>query len=404
MRNRLLPFSTLILFLSNFLKGSLQDESDQFFQSINQCDVSERVVTRSAISQARRKISHGAFIDLLDKVCDCIHKYPERLMSYRGKRVFAIDGSTLRLPNTPEIRQEFGAAKGLRCDRPMARISLLHDVLNRITYDAALSPYRTSEQDMAWQHLEDADLPKESLILLDRGYVDYALLRTIQDQGHDFCIRLRSDLKVYKAFKRSGKQEMVTQFKPTKQTLAMASPESPFRKPINVRLVRFVIEKQEYILMTTLLDTRAFPLIEIVDLYHQRWQIEESYKVKKCRMRIEDMSGMTPEIIRQDFHAKVFAECLTAALTLELRDHVDAYCLTTKNEYQVSLTQALAKMKNTIALIFIRPKPIEILTKLLQILMKSLVERAPGRKFRRKSQGKNPPKLQTQCIAYKYNR
>jgi hypothetical protein len=285
----------------------------------------------------------------------------------------------------------------------MARVSLLHDVLNRLTIDAAINPYQTCEQDMAWQHLEDADLPAGSLILLDRGYNNFALLRTVLDQGHHFCARAKGDLKIVKVFKLLGRSEMVTQFNPTKKTLANSDPNSQFRQPIQVRLVRQVIEGQEYILMTSL-STKELSKSELFDLYHQRWQVEESYKVKKCRIRIEDISGRTPEIIRQDFHAKVFAEALTTALMLDLREDVEAYSLTTRDEYQICITQALAKMKNALVLLFVRPKPLKILNKLLQILMNSLVGRAPGRKYRRKAQGKNAPKLQTQSAGYRCNR
>jgi len=66
-------------------------------------------------------------------------------------------------------------------------------------------------------------------------------------------------------------------------------------------------------------------------------------------MKPETLSGSIPEIIRQDFHGKIFAECLTAALMLETREEVEAYCLTTRKEYKVSLTQALAKMKTSLS-------------------------------------------------------
>lgn len=50
-----------------------------------------------------------------------------------------MDGSTLHIPDTEELRAYFGSVKfkiGENKKRAMARLSLLHDVLNRITYDA----------------------------------------------------------------------------------------------------------------------------------------------------------------------------------------------------------------------------------------------------------------------------
>lgn len=41
-RNRILPFSALIFFLMNLIKGSLQDELDYFFKALNNLDVAAR--------------------------------------------------------------------------------------------------------------------------------------------------------------------------------------------------------------------------------------------------------------------------------------------------------------------------------------------------------------------------
>lgn len=402
-RNRILNFSLVVLFIANFLKGSMQDELDNLFKAIFKWDVGQRVVTRSALSQARRKISHRAFIELLDAICAFVNRNAP-LLTYCDMRVFAIDGSTARLPDEREVIEEFGCVSAKGSKKAMGRISLLHDVLNRITYDAILKPYSSGERDMAWEHLDEAELPPGSLLLLDRGYGGFPLLRNIFDKDHHFCVRLKSNLKIVRTFQQSNKPEMWITYKPDRKTYRQAAPDSPFREGFPVRLVRYRIANVDYFLMTTLLDSGTHSRRDLIELYHQRWQVEESYKVKKCRMKIEDISGITPEIIRQDFHAKVFGECLTTAMMLELRDEVDAYCLTTRDEYRVSITQALANMKNTIVLMFIRPRPSKLISHLLKILMKSLVAMVPGRKYKRKNSGKNSPKLQTQSRAYRYNR
>lgn len=156
--------------------------------------------------------------------------------------------------------------------------------------------------------------------------------------------------------------------------------------------------------MTTLLDAKRFQRFELFHLYHQRWEIEESFKVKKCRMKIEAVSGTTAEIVRQDFHAKVFAECLTSALMLDLHSDVEEYSLNRVNEYKISITQAIAKMKNTLVLFFVRKDPLRLLADLRRIFMKSLVGAVPSRKYIRKHQGKCTPKLQCHVKGYVANR
>ena len=46
----------------NLVKGSLQDELDQFFQIVNKTDIEERYVSKAAFSKARANLSHTAFV------------------------------------------------------------------------------------------------------------------------------------------------------------------------------------------------------------------------------------------------------------------------------------------------------------------------------------------------------
>ncbi len=393
----------VVLATLNFLKGSLQDELDQLFQAILKLDVAKRVVTRSALCQARKKISHRVFIDLLSSICKFLNLHVP-MLTYMGMRVFAIDGSTLRLPNRRDVRGKFGAAHGKNGNIPMARISLLHDVLNRITYDAVMEPYRKGENSLARQHLAEAQVPAGSIILLDRNYADFLLLQQIRDQGFHFCVRMKAGLAVVKQFRKLGRPEAILHYKPSKDAKAKLPLGSPQRKGYTVRLIRYKFGKEDVFLMTSLLDMDAHPILDIIGLYHERWQIEESYKIKKSRLKIEDFSGATVENLRQDFHAKVFAECLSSALALELRGFVDDYCMTTKNEYKVSLTQVLAKMKNTIVLLFLRPGLEKLIGDILEIFSKSLVGATPGRQCHGDRRGKSGLKLTTHSSGYRFNR
>ncbi len=393
----------MVLFLANFLKGSLQDELDQFFQALFRWDVAKRWVTRSAVSQARRKLSHHAFIELLDTTCRFVDQHAP-LVTYQNHRVFAIDGSTFRVPNRPKFEKEFGGIRQAhhRCILP--RFSILHDVLNRLTYDAILDHNKSSEGNAAFRHLEETELPAKSIILLDRGYCSFALLKSIKTLGHQFCVRVSSERSIYKSFVKSGKRDKVMMLAVPKEVARKASPGSLFTKPMKVRMIRFHIKGEMYILMTSLIEKNKYSRQDLIELYHQRWQIEESFKVKKNRLKIEELSGLDPEVARQDFHAKIFSETLTTALLLQEQKSVDAYNDRTLNHYKLCITQALAKMKNTIALLFFRKWPGPLLQALSEIFRKSLTGSSPGRTAKRRESGRYIVKIQIYAPGYKSNR
>ncbi|MEW6291339.1 MAG: IS4/IS5 family transposase, partial [Thermodesulfobacteriota bacterium] len=56
-----MPFVSLILYLSNFLKSSYQSELNKFFKIISGSVVAKKVVSKVAFCKARKKIKHEAF-------------------------------------------------------------------------------------------------------------------------------------------------------------------------------------------------------------------------------------------------------------------------------------------------------------------------------------------------------
>lgn len=403
-RNRKLPFHLVVLFIANFLKGSLQDELDQFFQSIFRLDVATHHVCRSAFSKARRKLSHTVFIDLLAVVCRFVDKNANNLETFKGMRVFAIDGSTFKLDKRDELFEAFGGNNTSTNRTPLARIFVLHDVFNRITYHALFKPYPMGESRLAAQHISECDLPEESLILLDRGYSQYGLVKDIVEKGAHFCVRLKSDFKIYRDFKGSGEAERLVQLKTPKNIGPARRKQGLPVGSIPVRLIRYKVNATEYILMTSLRDSSKFSGQDLADLYHQRWEVEEFYKTQKCRMMIEEVSGNTPEIVQQDFHAKVFSKSLLCALALDVKEEIERKKPNQLRRYKLCLAQALAKMKNSLVLLFLRSNPRKVLDALCDIWEKCKVAIVKGRSFPRQKPDTNYPKRQQHRTHYAYNR
>ena len=63
---------------------------------------------------------------------------------------------------------------------------------------------------------------------------------------------------------------------------------------------------------TSALDQQAYPYALFKELYHERWPVEEDYKVLKSRIEVENWSGESVLVIYQDFHAKIFTKNLAA--------------------------------------------------------------------------------------------
>jgi len=162
---------------------------------------------------------------------------------------------------------------------------------------------------------------------------------------------------------------------------------------VRIELVTGEIE----VLATSLLDTIVYPHALFEDLYHNRWPIEESYKVINCRVEVERFSGETKHAIYQDFHAKIFTVNLTAIMAHPAQKVVKEQSQNKKYTYQINFTQALSKMKDTVVLLFQRSSIANILDRLWQVMTKTIEPIRPGRKYPRQKR-LNPRKFP---MAYK---
>lgn len=388
-RQRKLPFHVLIAFLINFVRGSYQDELDKFFKTLYRFDVAHRVVSKAALAKARMKLKFHAFVELNQHLVSFFEKNFKPL-TWRGFRLLAIDGSTTRLPLTETIAEHFGVWNVRQgAPSPMARVSQLFDVLNKITIDAVISPKSIGECELAAQHLLKS-MPND-LILLDRGYPAWWLFSLILSRNANFCARIScTKWKAIRKFFCSGLSEKIIDLPVFGTSEAQCNQMGLDMKPLKLRLIRILNDDKAQVLVTSLIDIERHPIEIFNDLYHSRWPIEEDYKALKCRLELENFSGKSALSVYQDFHAKVFVKNLVSVMAFPLKDSLGDDSSTRKHKYQINFTQALSKSKGVIALLFHDTgKQIRKLIADLQIIFQKTVEPVrPARKYPRNHKAK----------------
>ncbi|RTK93429.1 MAG: hypothetical protein EKK61_01190 [Rickettsiales bacterium] len=111
--------------------------------------------SKQAFSKARYKISHSGFKELAHFGVNNFYQ-DNSYGTWRGYRVIAADGSSLRLPNSEEIVNEFGLFKpNVTSGKmpPIARISLFIDLCTSFIINARMERWDVSEQTMAQEQL-----------------------------------------------------------------------------------------------------------------------------------------------------------------------------------------------------------------------------------------------------------
>jgi hypothetical protein len=384
-RKRKLPFNILIIFLINFVRGSYQDELDKFFKTIFSLDVAKRMVSKAALTKARAKLKFDAFIELNSHLIN----YFEKQFSPRtwlGFRLLAIDGSTTRLPVYQDIIDHFGTWKGRQgAPSPMAKLSQLFDVLNKVTIDAVIAPKNIGERQLAAENHFLKLMPND-LLLLDRGYPAWWLFRLVLSRQANFCARIScTKWKAVRKFFNSGMAEKVIDLP------INATSKQPCKQwgldlcALKVRLIRIEHDSKVQILITSLLDMQCYPIEIFHDLYHSRWPVEEDYKAVKSRIELENFSGQSALSVYQDFHAKVFYKNLVSILAIPARKALENDIGTRKHTYQINFTHALSQSKGVIALMFHKSQSAvnRMIADLCELFQRTIEPIRPGRKYPR---------------------
>ena len=110
-------------------------------------------ISNSAYTQARANLKYTAFIELNQKAVVDVMYRDDNIKLYKAMRVIGIDGSKILLPDSAEIKKEFGEISYSN-DHPEVKgshnyglASVMYDVLNRVAVDSVLSHARAYEVD-----------------------------------------------------------------------------------------------------------------------------------------------------------------------------------------------------------------------------------------------------------------
>ena len=396
LRERVLTYKVIFLFILNLLRTSIPKELISF---CNICAVDG--VSRSAVTQARAKLSPSSFIELNHILIKEFYT-DNNFMTFQDLIVMGVDGSTLELPiDSPAIIQKYGCTSNqTKQENPMARISNLYDAINGIVWDAIIAPYNASERDMAIQHfekiktLEIVNLNK-ILAIFDRGYPSLPLIVYLLKNGINFLMRSSNQfLKEVNDVVRAGKLYTVIQIslkratRAAKAELKQLFPALDMNEVISIRVMIITLNTGEKeILLTSLLNKQQYPYKIFLELYFNRWGIEENYKFQKVHLEIENFSGKSILVVKQDFHATVLAANARTLLAIEAMKELSCneYLNQRKYSYVINKNVSLEMLKNDFVSVLLDPLACveSFCTKAKNTMKKNLVPIRPGRSFKR---------------------
>lgn len=276
-------------------------------------------VTAGALSYQRNLLGAAPLQSLLGQCCHplCDPQTPGAF--YRGYRVMAIDGTLFNVAETKANDATFGRSKNQygKGAYPQVRCVFLMECGSHATIDISVQAYRCNEVHGAHQVL--AKVAAGMLVTHDAGLFGGGLWEGIRGKGAQVLSPLAYTVLTHRVYTlRDGSYLAWLQ--------KSHDAAYPLHKPLLVRVMEYHLTDERlgepgkvYRLATTLLNARLFPALELIGLYHERWEVELAFDEIKTHQRQYQkvLRSKTPEGVRQEILATVLAHYAVRSLMVQ---------------------------------------------------------------------------------------
>ena len=165
------------------------------------------------------------------------------------------------------------------------------------------------------QVLDILPLPKEAILTMDRGYIDFRRLYVLHLLPAFFVIRAKDNLKYHRL---SSQPVDKTGGLRSDQRIVLKIKKSREAYPETLRRISFVdLERKKRLIFLTNLFTVSAQTV--ADIYKQRWQVELFFKWIKQHLRIKNFYGTSPNAVKTQIWVAISVYLLVAILKKRLQ-------------------------------------------------------------------------------------
>ena len=253
-------------------------------------------VKRSTFCDALEKRRHDIFKSVFHEVVDKAQELGARVHKKFKDPLRIIDASIISLCIQLFDRAKYRKAKGA------IKIHMNLDGDNHIPFEA----YLTTGKAHDIQQLSNLTQESGVIYVLDRGYVDYKSLYSIELRGSVYVSRMKSN-GAYKIIKKNGCREDGPIISDELTELTGANTKRNYPKAI--RKVKYYDEEtgKTYEFITNGMER---PAEEIAAIYKERWEVELFFKWIKQHLKIKSFWGTSENAVYSQIWAALILTIL----------------------------------------------------------------------------------------------
>ena len=296
----------------------------QVFKHARRLRQGEESPHRSSLCVARRRLGVAPVRHLFTQVVRPLARPETPGAFYCGLRLMGIDGTDLRCPS-------LGLANAAVFARPSAgprgealpsssqtQSGRVGDPCRSRDGGAVLRPWRAIDVAGLFRHLTS-----KMLLLWDRGFFSYELWKQMIARGVKVLARVKSGLILRPIHHLADGSYLAKIYKSDYD-------RKKDRDGIAVRVIRYTLDDpqrvghgEEHVLITNLFDEDLYPAMELILLYHERWEEEQVFDEQKTHQdprratKPAQLRSETPVGVIQEIYALSLGHFVIRSLMFE---------------------------------------------------------------------------------------
>ena len=267
----------------------------------------------SGYQKARKNLSLDTIHEFSSAVCDYLGRHSEPV--FGSQRVFVIDGTTITLPPTPELKKAFPPATNQHGESvwPVAMLMVANEMRSGCALlpqiDPMYGPHNRSEAEQAKQIVRR--LPFNSVVMADSGFGIFSVAyhSTRPPHDHDVLFRL-----THSRFRSLCKKGQLIDEGPYHKSYALmwgpsvrdrkSNPDLPDDAAIEVVVHEVGLENGSSLYLVSTLEIDA---TSAAQLYQHRYEVEFDIRDLKVTMDTENILAQSVEMVNKELMTSVIA-------------------------------------------------------------------------------------------------
>ncbi len=262
-------------------------------------------------SRARRRLGQKVAEEVAERIFNYLIADVREALPGLGRQVFLLDGSSLDLPATPELRQAYPPAQNQHGEAhwPVLRMVVAHDLISGLAMPPCWGPMY-GEQAVSEQALAAVGigrLPAGSVVVADRNFGVFSTARDADRRSYPVVVRLTDARARHLLQGRLPQQtDQRVAWKPSRWDRTH-NPNLPADACVRGRVIACQLTRQGRTVQLYFFTTLELPPEQIAELYGYRWNIETDLRSLKHTVHLHSLTARSEAMVAKELVLAVAA-------------------------------------------------------------------------------------------------